>query len=458
NVAVILAGGVGSRAGFSRPKQLVKLGGLPVVAHTIKRFQSHPLIDEICIVSTADHLEEIERLASSLKAHKVKKVLGGGTERRDSSLAAIAAYEHEALSGPLYLIFHDAVRPLVSDEVIDRVINALRHYNAVDVAIPCADTVVSIDQVTNEIISIPDRRSLRLGQTPQAFLHDTISTAYAAALRDPPRAHTDDCGVVLHYLPSEKICVVEGDTYNHKLTYPTDLLILEKFLQSNGGRRKVADTGDRQLTQLRGKSIAIFGGTSGIGEKMAELGERFGAKVSIGSRRNGVDISHAPSVQEFLKEVVATHGKLDAVVNSAAVLTYQPLEALSDEDIVSSVGTNYLGALHVARAAYPYLRESRGHLLFFASSSYTFGRAHYSVYTSSKAAIVNLTQALADEWDGADVKVNCVNPDRTATPMRTRAFGHEPQDQLLDAQTVALDALSVLVGETTGCIFDVERR
>jgi 2-C-methyl-D-erythritol 4-phosphate cytidylyltransferase len=458
NVAVVLAGGVGSRAGFSRPKQLVKLGGLPVVAHTLKRFQEHPGIDEICLVSNAEHIGELERIATDLKAHKVKKVLNGGAERRDSSLAAIRAYEDEAVDTAIDLIFHDAVRPLVSDDVIDRVLAALTHYNAVDVAIPATDTIVSVDSVTNEIISIPDRRGLRLGQTPQAFRYSTIARAYAEALRDGPRAHTDDCGVVLHYLPEERICVVDGDTFNHKLTYPTDLLILEKFLQSNGGRRKVADISGHQLSQLRGKSIVIFGGTSGIGQKMAELGERFGATITVASRRNGVDIADGQSVRDFLAATAERCGKIDCVVNSAAVLAYQPLDTQSDDEITTSVGTNYLGALHVAKASFPYLRDTRGHLLFFASSSYTFGRAHYSVYSSSKAAIVNLTQALAEEWSTAGVKVNCVNPDRTATPMRTKAFGEEPSDQLLDPQTVALEALAVLTGAATSCVFDVERR
>ncbi len=91
--------------------------------------------------------------------------------------------------------------------------------------------------------------------------------------------------------------------------------------------------------------------------------------------------------------------------------------------VEESLRVNYLGPLHIARAAIGYLRESKGQLLLYTSSSYTRGRAGYSLYSSAKAATVNLTQALADEWADEGVRVNCINPERTATPMRTRAFG-----------------------------------
>jgi len=96
-------------------------------------------------------------------------------------------------------------------------------------------------------------------------------------------------------------------------------------------------------------------------------------------------------------------------------------------------------------------------LLLFTSSSHTRGRSGYSLYSSAKAAVVNLTQALADEWATDGVRVNCVNPERTATPMRTKAFGAEPQDSLLASETVAGTALDVLLSTWTGHIVDVRR-
>jgi ribitol-5-phosphate 2-dehydrogenase (NADP+) / D-ribitol-5-phosphate cytidylyltransferase len=96
-------------------------------------------------------------------------------------------------------------------------------------------------------------------------------------------------------------------------------------------------------------------------------------------------------------------------------------------------------------------------LLLFTSSSYTRGRSGYSLYSSAKAAIVNLTQALADEWAADGVRVNCVNPERTATPMRTKAFGEEPEGSLLRSEVVAETSLDVLISNFTGHIIDVRR-
>ena len=90
------------------------------------------------------------------------------------------------------------------------------------------------------------------------------------------------------------------------------------------------------------------------------------------------------------------------------------------------IGVNYIAPVQIARLGIGYLEQTKGQLLLFTSSSYTRGRAGYSLYSSSKAAVVNLTQALADEWRDLGVRVNCINPERTATPMRTKAFGVEP--------------------------------
>jgi 2-C-methyl-D-erythritol 4-phosphate cytidylyltransferase len=130
---------------------------------------------------------------------------------------------------------------------------------------------------------------------------------------------------------------------------------------------------------------------------------------------------------------------------------------MSDEMIAESIGVNFVAAVHTAREALPYLAKTRGQLLLFTSSSYTRGRSGYSLYSSTKAALVNLTQALADEWASLGVRVNCVNPERTATPMRTKAFGEEPEGSLLSSDAVARTSLDVLVSELTGQVIDVRR-
>lgn len=225
NVAVILAGGIGSRLGLSTPKQFFKVAGKMVIEHTVDVFEHNSHIDEIAIVSNPFYMAEIEALVLRNSWKKVKKILKGGKERYDSSLSAIQAYNTPGIN----LIFHDAVRPLVSHRIIDDVVKALENYRAVDVALPSADTIVEIEG--DFIEAIPDRSRLWRGQTPQAFRLETIREAYRIALQDPAFKVTDDCGVVKKYLPEEKIYVVAGEEVNMKLTYKEDTYLLDKFFQ-----------------------------------------------------------------------------------------------------------------------------------------------------------------------------------------------------------------------------------
>lgn len=455
NIAVILAAGRGERSGFEVPKQMMKLAGKPIVEHTISAFQNCNSIDEIIVVTSSNCVEKIEDIVASRAFAKVKKIIKGGQERYESSLAAINASEYEAQQGEVRLIFHDAVRPLVSDRIIRDVVEALDHYNAVDVVVTTTDTIISADNVTNTIESVPDRQKLRNGQTPQGFKWQTIKRAYEIALRDPDFKTTDDCGVVLKYLPDEKIFLVEGENNNIKLTYKEDLHIIDKFMQLNTKKIIINNLTSRSLSNLKNKVLVIIGGTSGIGADMAELASAYQAKVVIASRRTGTDVSDLDSLKNKFKEVYDEYGSIDYVVNAAGILTKQPLNQMDYKDVLQAIQINYVGAIHVAIAAYDYLKESKGHLLNFTSSSYTYGRSYYSLYSSSKAAIVNLTQALAEEWHTQFIRINCINPERTDTPMRRRAFGIEPEGTLLPARSVALLSLGVLLENTSGQILDI---
>ena len=127
------------------------------------------------------------------------------------------------------------------------------------------------------------------------------------------------------------------------------------------------------------------------------------------------------------------------------------------EDIKNDININYIGAINVAKASIEYLKKSMGAILLFTSSSYTRGRALYSTYSSTKAGIVNLAQALAEELSSDKIRINVINPERCATPMRFKAFGKEPEGSLLLPEKAAEASLKTLLSDLTGQVIDVRR-
>ena len=226
NVAVILAGGTGTRVGASMPKQFLDIDGRSVIERSIDAFDQAAGVDEVAIVVHPDWKSHMEGLVNRNSWQKVKRILEGGAERYMSSLNAIAAY----LDYPddTNLILHDAARPFVSQEVIARTVEALRYHEAVGVGIPSTDTVWEVrqdfdPQLSKFIVRIPERSTMWRAQTPQAFRLPLIRDAYQCALQDPQFRATDDCGVVRRYLPSVKIHIVEGEEQNRKITFKEDM-------------------------------------------------------------------------------------------------------------------------------------------------------------------------------------------------------------------------------------------
>ncbi len=228
NIAVILAGGVGNRVGGALPKQFLEVAGKPVIAYSIDAFEAHEHIDEIAIVIHPAYTDVWENIAGKYHWEKLKKIIEGGEERADSTLAALQVY---AGMSEAHILFHDAARPLVSQRIIGDTLQALEQFKAVTVAIPTADTILQTDNAQATIARIPSRAFLRRMQTPQGFHLSVISRAYALAADDPYFQATDDCGVVHKYLPNEKIGLVEGEENNFKITWPEDLQRMEGLLK-----------------------------------------------------------------------------------------------------------------------------------------------------------------------------------------------------------------------------------
>ncbi len=453
NVAVLLAGGVGTRIGLEIPKQLLKIAGRTILEHTLAALDSHPSVDEVIVMMAPGHLDAVRAIVDTGGYTKVSAILEGRGTRNDTTQAALAAIGETEC----HVLFHDAVRPLVSPRIITECFQALEEFDAVDVAIPSADTIIEVTE-QNTIAEIPPRAMLRRGQTPQAFKNSTIRAAYEVANADPDFVATDDCTVVLRYTPDVPITVVAGDERNMKVTEPIDVYLADKLFQLTVKDRPDPHTDEEYAELLTGKTVVVFGGSYGIGADIARIAEAAGARVFTFSRSGtGTHVERRADIAAAAAQVLAAAGSVDYVVNTAGVLPRGELVETTEETVYAATEINYLAPVFIAQEFFPALRDSKGSLLLFTSSSYTRGRGGYSLYSSAKAAVVNLTQALADEWAADGVRVNCVNPERTGTPMRTKAFGQEPEGTLLDSDTVARTSLDVLVSNQTGHIIDVRK-
>jgi 2-C-methyl-D-erythritol 4-phosphate cytidylyltransferase len=226
-VAVVLAGGVGSRFGGASPKQLLELNGRTLLEHCVAAFDAAPAIDSVLVVMAAGYSREVHELLAVGGYRKLTGVIEGGQTRVESTRKAIAALGEQECD----VLFHDAARPLVDQRIIADCRSALLDDRAVGVAIPSSDTIAVVSD--GVLSAIPSRESLVRCQTPQGFRLSVIRRAHQLAAADPEfdqRPATDDCGIVLRYLPGVAIRLVPGSERNIKVTYPCDLVIAQALL------------------------------------------------------------------------------------------------------------------------------------------------------------------------------------------------------------------------------------
>ena len=227
-VAVVLGGGVGQRLGAGMPKQLLTLGGTTLIERCVAAFEAAPGVDEILVVMARGYTVKVEALLAEGGYRKVTGVIEGGRTRPDSTRAALAVIAEGG--DDCGVLLHDAARPLVDQRIIADCVAALAEHDAAGVAVPASDTmVVTADGVMR---SMPRRETLHRCQTPQCFRLSVISRAHELAAADPRFSPTDDCGVVMRYLPDVPVHIVPGSERNIKVTYPQDLTVAEALLNS----------------------------------------------------------------------------------------------------------------------------------------------------------------------------------------------------------------------------------
>jgi 2-C-methyl-D-erythritol 4-phosphate cytidylyltransferase len=448
--ALLLAGGDGNRFGADMPKQFVRLAGEQILVRSIRTVAAAG-IDRLVVVAHPNWIAETEAVVASAGLTVPTTVVAGGATRNESTRAGLRSLD---AADDDIVVVHDAVRPLLPVEVVRRSIEPILAgiADATDTVIPSADTLVIVEG--DRVVEIPDRSRYRRGQTPQTFRWSVLAAAYEAADRAGDLSATDDCSLVLRYVPGVRLVAVAGDEVNLKITTRIDLILADRMLQV----RTLTRTGepDRART-LAGARLLVVGGTNGIGAAIAEEATRQGALARVDGRSLGLDVRDAAAVQERVDGVAAELGGLDHVVCTAGVLRIGTVADTTAADLAEVIDVNLTGTLNVARAAQPHLRASRGSLTVFASSSFTRGRPHYVAYSASKAAVVNLAQGLAEEWADDGIRVNAISPERTDTPMRRQAFPNESRDGMLSMTEVAETTLRLLQSDLTGQVVDIKR-
>jgi 2-C-methyl-D-erythritol 4-phosphate cytidylyltransferase len=222
-IALIVAGGRGERMGASLPKQYMKINGEPIIRKTISVFLAHPNIDAVQVVIHPDNLELYNASIGNLK---LLPPIYGGKTRAESVYNGLTALK--ALN-PTNVLIHDAARPFIASEVIDRVLEAFTKSDAVIAGIPVKDTLKLAEN--NQIKKTINRTNLYQAQTPQGFNYEAILNAYGQVNYNDA-AYTDDASIFEALnLP---IIIVEGDELNFKITTKKDLELANLIVGKNG--------------------------------------------------------------------------------------------------------------------------------------------------------------------------------------------------------------------------------
>ena len=221
--AIITAAGAGIRMGGDQAKQFMDLDGRPLLAVTLERFERSPGIEGIVLVVPHGKVDDCRaQIVGKYNLTKVVKVVAGGERRQDSVRLGLEATEGHY---PFVLI-HDGVRPLVSPDLISRIVEAMGRYRAVIPALAARETIKEADRA-GLVVKTHDRRALWLVQTPQAFRYEDILEAHRRALEENWEEMTDDALLVER--TGIPVKIIEGSEENIKITTPRDLE-LARFL------------------------------------------------------------------------------------------------------------------------------------------------------------------------------------------------------------------------------------
>lgn len=222
--AIILAAGTGSRMNSNVHKQYMSLMEKPVLYYSLNAFEKSRVTDIVLVTGAGEEEYCRREIVERYDIQKVSAIVEGGKERYHSVYEGLKAAE-----GADYVLIHDGARPLVTEDIIARSIDAVRECRACVAGMPVKDTIKVVDEygVAKET---PDRSTLWLMQTPQSFSYTLISDAYKKLLALDNPVVTDDA-MVLEKASGQKVRVIKGSYRNIKITTPEDLIAAEAYLK-----------------------------------------------------------------------------------------------------------------------------------------------------------------------------------------------------------------------------------
>ena len=226
NIAVIFAGGVGSRMrSKERPKQFLSMHGKPIIIHTLELFENHPEIDAIVVSCVKDWIPYFKNLLKKYNISKVREVVEGGSTGQDSIYNGLCAAERVADGEDSIVLIHDGVRPkTISDNI-----ESVKKRGSSITSVVVKETVLIVDD-DNGIDKVPDRSRSRLARAPQSFWLKDIIGAHRRAIAENRHDFIDSCSMMQHY--GHKLYLIDGPLENIKITTPDDFYTMRALLDA----------------------------------------------------------------------------------------------------------------------------------------------------------------------------------------------------------------------------------
>ncbi len=231
NIAVIFAGGVGSRMhGREKPKQFLEMYNKPIIIHTIERFENHPLIDSIVVVCIKDWIPHLEHLLYKFRIEKVGRVVPGGKTGQLSIYNGLCAAREIAGNEEAVVLIHDGVRPLINEKVIsDNIEGVEKNGSAITTAV-VKETILVVNEEKLTIDFVQERKKSRVARAPQSFRLKDIIEVHDRTMRDGITDCIDSCTMMQNY--GYSLFLVDGPDENIKITTPEDFYTMRAILEA----------------------------------------------------------------------------------------------------------------------------------------------------------------------------------------------------------------------------------